>query len=51
MGAAGVFIALAMKAGVPALAMHYGWTVVLTLALVASAAVCAWGLYTRTRFS
>jgi glucose uptake protein GlcU len=45
--AAAVFVALAMKARVPALAMHYGWAVALTLILVASAAVCAWGLKDR----
>ncbi|UWZ85705.1 GRP family sugar transporter [Occallatibacter riparius] len=45
--AAGVFIALAMKAGVPALAMHYGWTVALTLTLVVSAVVCGFGLSRR----
>jgi glucose uptake protein GlcU len=49
--AAGVFVALAMKARVPTLAMNYGWTAVLALVLVASAAVCGWGLWKMTRFS
>jgi glucose uptake protein GlcU len=45
--AAGVFVALAVKAKVPTLAMHYGWTVVLCIVLLASAALCAWGLKSR----
>ncbi len=45
--AAGVFVALAMQARVPALAMHYGWTAVLTAILIASAGLCAWGLKAR----
>lgn len=49
--AAAVFVVLAAKARVPSLAMHYGWTVVLAIILVASAVVCGWGLHTRTRFS
>ncbi|HEY2860472.1 MAG TPA: GRP family sugar transporter [Terracidiphilus sp.] len=49
--AAGVFVVLALKARVPTLAMHYGWTAVLAVILVASAVVCGWGLHTRTRFS
>jgi glucose uptake protein GlcU len=47
LGAAGVFIALAVQARVPALAMNYPWTAALTIILVASAAVCAWGLQRR----
>jgi hypothetical protein len=49
--AAGVFVALGVKARVPALAMNYAWTVALAVVMVATAAVCAWKLYTRTRFS
>jgi glucose uptake protein GlcU len=49
--AAGVFVALALKARVPALAMNYGWTAVLAVLLIASAVVCGWGLHKRTRFS
>jgi glucose uptake protein GlcU len=48
--AAGIFVVLALKARVPTLAMNYGWTVVLSVILVASAAVCAWGLGKTTRF-
>ena len=50
-GAAGAFIALALKARVPALVMNYGWTVVLTVIMIATAAFCAWKLHSRTRFS
>jgi hypothetical protein len=49
--AAGVFVALALKARAPALAMNYGWTAVLAVLLIASAVVCGWGLHKRTRFS
>jgi len=49
--AAGVFVVLALKARVPALAMHYGWAAVLTILLVVSAVVCAVGLHRRTRFA
>jgi hypothetical protein len=49
--AAGVFVALGLKARVPALAMHYGWAAVLTILLVVSAVVCAVGLHRRTRFA
>jgi glucose uptake protein GlcU len=45
--AAGVFIALALKARVPALAMNYGWAAVLVVLLIASAVVCGWGLKAR----
>ena len=49
--AAGVFVALALNARIPSLPMNSGWTVVLTIVLIASAAVCAWGLGKATRFS
>jgi glucose uptake protein GlcU len=49
--AAGVFVALGLKARVPALAMHYGWAAVLTVLLVVSAVICAVGLHRRTRFA
>jgi drug/metabolite transporter (DMT)-like permease len=49
--AAGAFIALALKARVPALAMNYGWAVVLTVIMIATATFCAWKLHSRTRFS
>jgi len=49
--AAAVFVALALKARVPALAMHYGWTAVLAAVLVVSAVVCAVGLHRSTRFA
>jgi hypothetical protein len=48
-GAAAVFVGLAAKAGVPELAMHYGWVAVLAFILVASATVCAWALHRRSR--
>ena len=50
-GAAGVFVQLGIKARVPALHMNYEWAGVLSVVLVASAAVCAWGLWKSTRFS
>jgi glucose uptake protein GlcU len=49
--AAGVFVALGLRAKAPALEMNYEWTIVLAVILIASAAVCAWGLHKRTRFS
>ena len=48
---AGAFVALGVHAKVPTLAMSHAWTAVLATILVASAAVCAWGLHKRTRFS
>jgi glucose uptake protein GlcU len=47
LGAAGVFIALAVKARVPDLVMQFGWAGVLTALLVVSAVACAWGLKSR----
>jgi glucose uptake protein GlcU len=47
--AAGVFVALGVRAKVPALAMSHGWTAVLAGLLVASAVVCGWGLKSRER--
>lgn len=49
--AAGVFVALAVRARVPALNMNLTWTAVLAVVLVASAALTAWGLHKATRFS
>ncbi len=49
--AAGIFVALAMRAGVPALQMNYAWAALLTVVLIASAAACAWALWKTTRFS
>jgi glucose uptake protein GlcU len=49
--AAGVFVALGLQAKAPALNMNYEWIIVLAVILIASAAVCAWGLHKRTRFS
>jgi glucose uptake protein GlcU len=49
--AAGVFVVLGLKARVPALGMNLTWTGVLAVVLIASAAVCAWGLGKSTRFS
>jgi glucose uptake protein GlcU len=49
--AAGVFVMLGLTARAPALNMNLTWTAVLAVVLVASAAVCAWGLGKSTRFS
>jgi glucose uptake protein GlcU len=49
--AATVFVMLGVKARVPSLAMNFGWTGVLTVLLIASAATCAWGLWRTTRFN
>jgi glucose uptake protein GlcU len=49
LGAAAVFGALALQARVPDLAMNYPWTAGLTLILVASAFLCAWGLQHQSR--
>ncbi len=49
--AAAVFVALGLKARVPALNMNLAWTGALALVLIFSAAVCAWGLGKATRFS
>ncbi len=49
--AAGAFVALALRAHVPSLAMNFGWTAVLTVILIASAVGCAWGLGKTTRFN
>jgi len=49
--AAGVFVVLGLKARVPAFSMNLAWAGVLAVVLIASAAVCAWGLGKTTRFS
>jgi glucose uptake protein GlcU len=49
--AVGIFVDLALDARIPALAMNYAWTAVLTAILIATAALCAWGLWKSTRFS
>jgi hypothetical protein len=49
--AAGVFVWLGVQARVPALEMNLTWTAVLSLALVVTAAVCAWKLWKATRFA
>jgi len=49
--AAAVFVALALRARIPALPMNLGWTAVLSVILIASAALCAWGLGKTTRFN
>lgn len=49
--AAGVFVALAWQARVPALAMNFGWLWILAVILVASAVLCGWGLWKKTNFS
>jgi glucose uptake protein GlcU len=46
-----VFVVLALKARVPALAMNYPWTGVLSIVMIASAVACGWGLWKTTRFS
>jgi glucose uptake protein GlcU len=47
----GVFVVLGLQARVPALTMNFLWTGILTLILIASAAICAWALWKTTRFS
>jgi hypothetical protein len=49
--AVGVFVWLGVQARMPALAMNLTWTAVLSLALVVTAAVCAWKLWKATRFA
>jgi hypothetical protein len=49
--AVGLFVWLGVQARVPALAMNLTWTAVLSLALVVTAAVCAWKLWKATRFA
>ena len=49
--AVGVFVYLGCNARMPALAMDLAWIWALGAVLVASAAVCGWGLYRATRFS
>jgi glucose uptake protein GlcU len=49
--ALGVFVALAVRAGVPALTMNLGWAAALIVVMVASATACAWTLWKATRFS
>ena len=48
--AVGVFIWLGLRARVPTLGMDLGWVAALTAVMVISAAICAWGLWKRTRF-
>ncbi|HEV2215909.1 MAG TPA: GRP family sugar transporter [Terracidiphilus sp.] len=45
----GIFVWLGVDARVPALAMNLGWTGLLTIALVFSAAICGWGLRKNAR--
>lgn len=49
-GSAAVFVVLAIRARVPVLKMNLAWAAALGVVLVASAAVCAWGLWKATRF-
>lgn len=49
--AIGIFIAFGLKARVPRIEMHLGWTAALTVVLVVSATACAWVLGRRTQFS
>ena len=49
--AVGVFIWLGLQARIPALAMNFTWLAVLAAVLVASAGLCGWMLWKRTRFS
>lgn len=48
--AVGVFVWLGLQARVPALAMNLTWTAILTAALVVTATICAWALWSKTRF-
>jgi glucose uptake protein GlcU len=47
----GVFVWLGLKARVPTLDMNLAWVGVLTVVLVLTAAICAWGLWKTTKFS
>lgn len=49
--AVGVFVVLGAQARTPQLAMDGTWTVILSVALVLSATVCAWRLWKATRFA
>jgi drug/metabolite transporter (DMT)-like permease len=49
--AVGVFVALAVRARVPAIEMNYAWAAVLIVVMAASAAGCGWVLWKATRFS
>ena len=51
LGAAAIFVWLGVMARVPMLSMNYFWVAVLSAILVLTVSVCAWGLWTRTRFS
>ncbi len=46
-----VFVGLGLNARAPNLNMNLAWTAVLTIALIVTAAICAWGLWKSTRFS
>jgi glucose uptake protein GlcU len=48
---AGVFLYLGWNARMPALSMNLAWLWALGAILIASAGVCAWGLWKATRFS
>jgi glucose uptake protein GlcU len=48
---AGVFFYLGADALAPALRMSFAWLFALAVVMVASAAVCVWGLWKATRFS
>jgi glucose uptake protein GlcU len=48
--ALGVFVWLGIHARVPNLAMNFAWTAILSAALVVTATICAWALWSRTRF-
>jgi glucose uptake protein GlcU len=50
LAAVGVFVWLGSTARVPVLAMNLAWTGVLSVAMVLTAVVCAWGLWKTTRF-
>jgi glucose uptake protein GlcU len=46
-----VFVYLGLNARVPALSMNLAWLWVLAAVLIATAALCGWGLWKTTRFS
>jgi glucose uptake protein GlcU len=50
-GAVGVFLWLGVQAKVPSLAMNLTWTAILSAVLVVTAVICAWRLWTTTKFS
>ncbi len=49
--AVGIFLGLGTQARVPSLAMNLTWTAMLGVTLIVSASVCAWRLWSTTKFN